>query len=126
MSWKTLGATYPGELAQERIQLHWAAQLVSAPGTSLLPAEADYAHTNLGWNSELGVLAGRNAGAQLLQAALVFEGLELLVLDGGRERSSMQLAGHTLQQALAWLGRVGVGCAKGGVHIAHGVTALIS
>ncbi|MBW2686630.1 MAG: hypothetical protein JRE19_12050 [Deltaproteobacteria bacterium] len=37
-------------------------------------------------------------------SVLVFEGLELLVLDGGRERSSMQLAGHTLQQALAWLG----------------------
>jgi hypothetical protein len=104
MSWKTLGAAYPGELTQERIQLHWAAQLVSAPGTSLLPAEADYAHTNLGWDSELGVLVGRNAGAQSLQAALVFEGLELLVLDGGRERSSMRLAGHTLQQALAWLG----------------------
>jgi hypothetical protein len=50
------------------------------------------------------VLAGRNAGAQSLQAALVFEGLELLVLDGGRERSSMRLAGQTLQQALAWLG----------------------
>ena len=104
MSWKTLGAAYPGELTPERIQLHWAAQLVSAPGTSLLPAEADYAHTNLGWDSELSVLVGRNAGAQSLQAALVFEGLELLVLDGGRERSSMRLAGHTLQQALAWLG----------------------
>ena len=104
MSWKTLGTAYPGELTQERIQLHWAAQLVSASGTSLLPAEVDYAHTNLGWDSELGVLVGRNAGAQSLQAALVFEGLELLVLDGGRERSSMRLAGHTLQQALAWLG----------------------
>ena len=105
MSWKTLGLVSPEELSQARLQLHWAAQLVSATGTSLLPAEADYSHTNLGWDSKLGVLAGRSVGAAPLRAALVFEGLELAVMDGGRERSSMRLAGHTLQQALAWLGQ---------------------
>ena len=104
MTWKTLGAAFPGELTEARLQLHWAAQLVSAPGTSLLPAEADDSHTNLGWDAKLGVLAGRNVGAESVQAALVFEALELLVIDAGRERSSMRLAGHTLQQALAWLG----------------------
>jgi len=104
MSWKTIGTVSPGELSQARIQLHWAAQLVSAAGASLLPAEADYAHTNLGWDSDLGVLAGRHVGARSLRAALVFEGLELAVIDGRRERSSMRLAGHTLQQALGWLG----------------------
>jgi hypothetical protein len=95
----------PGELSQARLQLHWAAQLVSAPGTSLLPAEADFSHTNLGWDPKLGVLTGRDVGAKPLRAALVFEGLELVLIDGGRERSSMRLAGHTLQQALAWLGK---------------------
>ncbi len=105
MIWKALGAAFSGELTQARLQLHWAAQLVSAPGTSLLPAEADYGHTNLGWDSRLGVLAGRNAGAESLQAVLVFEALELLVIDAGRERCSMRLGGHTLQQALAWLGK---------------------
>jgi hypothetical protein len=104
MSWKGLGASFPGELTEARIQLHWAAQLVSAPGTSLLPAEADYGHTNLGWDSKIGVLTGRNVSAQSVQAALVFEALDLLVIDAGRERSSMRLAGHSLQQALAWLG----------------------
>jgi len=104
MTWKTIGTASPGELSQARLQLHWAVQLVSAPGTSLLPAEADYAHTNLGWDPELGVLAGRHVGQESLRAALVFEGLELAVVDGERERSSMRLAGHTLKQALAWLG----------------------
>jgi len=104
MTWKTIGTVSPGELSQARLQLHWATQLVSASGTSLLPPEADYGHTNLGWDRELGVLAGRHVGADALQAALVFEGLELVVVDGGRERSSMRLAGHTLTQALAWLG----------------------
>lgn len=105
MSWKTLGVVAPGKLSQARLQLHWAAQLVSATGTSLLPAEADYTHTNLGWESKLGVLAGRNVGEEPLRAALVFEGLELVVIDDGRQRSSMQLAGHTLQEALTWLGQ---------------------
>ena len=105
MTWRTLGTVLPGQLSEARLQLHWAAQLVSAPGTSLLPAGADYAHTNLGWDSTLDVLAGRDVGAPPLRAALVFEGLELVVLDAERERSSMRLAGHTLDQALAWLGR---------------------
>lgn len=105
MTWKTLGAVSPGGLSEARVELHWAAQLLSAPGVSLLPASEDYSHTNLRWDFELGVLSGRPVGSELLRAAMVFEGLELQVLDGERERSSMRLAGHTLQQSLSWLGR---------------------
>ena len=105
MTRTALGAVFPLELSQARLTLHWAAQLVSAPGASLLPAQADDSHTNLGWDSELGMLVGRNVGAQHLRAALVFDGLELLVLDGERERASLRLAGRTMSQALAWLGR---------------------
>ena len=105
MTWKLLGAAFPGGLTEARLQLHWAAQLVSGPGTSLLPAQTDYAQTNLGWDSQLGVLEGRHAGPESLQAGLVFESLELLVIDGARERSSMRLAGRALQQARAWLGK---------------------
>ncbi len=105
MTGSALGAVLPGELMQARLQLHWAAQLVSAPGTSLLPAHADFSHTNLGWDSNLGVLAGRHVGSGPLRAALVFDGLELLVLEGNREGSSLRLAGQTFSQALAWLAR---------------------
>jgi len=105
VTWKALGAVLPGGLSEARVELHWAAQLLSAPGVTLLPAEEDYSHTNLGWDFELGVLSGRPVGSGLLRAAMVFEGIELLVIDGGRERSSMRLAGHTLQQSLSWLGR---------------------
>ena len=100
MTRTALGAVFPLELSQARLSLHWAAQLVSAPGASLLPAQADDSHTNLGWDSELGVLVGRNVGAQHLRAALVFDGLELVVLDGKRERASLRLAGRTMSQAL--------------------------
>lgn len=105
MTWKTLGTVSPTELSGARVQLHWAAQLLSAPGVSLLPAAEDYSHTNLGWDPELDVLSGRNVGSVPLRAALVFEGLELAVLDSERERSSMRLAGHTVQQGLSWLAR---------------------
>lgn len=105
MTWKTLGAVSPDRLSEARAQLHWAAQLLSAPGVSLLPAVEDYSHSNLGWDSELAVLTGRQVGPESLRAGLVFEGLELLVIDGERERASMRLAGHTMQQSLSWLGR---------------------
>ncbi|MGB8332712.1 MAG: hypothetical protein WCE62_21485 [Polyangiales bacterium] len=105
MTWKTVGGSPPAALSRARLQLHWAAQLVSAPGTSMLPPSADFAHTNLGWEPKLGVLAGRNVGAEGLRAALVFESLELAAVDGIRERASMRLSGRTMQDALGWLGR---------------------
>jgi len=90
-------------LSSPRAQLHWAAQLVSAPASTLLPAEADYGHTTLVWDDALGGLKGRAIGAEALHAALSFEGLELLVL-GGRRECSFPLAGHTMEKALSWLG----------------------
>lgn len=105
MTRSALGAVLPRELNQARLQLHWAAQLVSALGTSLLPAQEDFGHTNLGWDAMLGVLAGRPVGPDSLQAALVFDGLELVAIADGRERASLRLAGRTLAEGLAWLGR---------------------
>lgn len=104
MTWQTIGRVLPRQLTRERLQLHWAAQLVSAPGATLLPVAKDFSHTSLGWDPSVGVLAGRSVGSAALQAALVFEALELSVLDGEQERASLRLAGHTMKQALAWLG----------------------
>ncbi|MDH4283081.1 MAG: hypothetical protein OEV36_10550, partial [Myxococcales bacterium] len=72
VTWKTLGTVSPSALSRARLELHWAAQLVSAPGTTLLPAEADYGHTNLGWDAALCVLSGRSIGTGSLRAGLVF------------------------------------------------------
>lgn len=104
MSWRPIGKVLPGRLTEARLELHWAAQLVSAPGATLLPATADFSHTNLGWDDALGVLAGRHVGQESLQAALVLESLELGVLQAQTERVSHALAGSTIGQALAWLG----------------------
>lgn len=104
MTWQTIGRVLPRQLAPSRVQLHWAAQLVSAPGGTLLPAAEDFSHTNLGWDASVGVLAGRPVGSAALRAALVFESFELSLLDGEQERASLRLAGHTMKQALGWLG----------------------
>jgi hypothetical protein len=103
VNWRSVGAVLPGRLSRARLELHFEAQLVSAPGTSLLTPKADDAHTNLTWDQSLGVLAGRGVGDASLRAALVFQSLELAVLEGGRERASRPLAGSTMEQALAWL-----------------------
>jgi hypothetical protein len=104
MSWRTVGAVLPGQLSAARVELHFAAQLVSAAGTSLLTPDVDFSHTNLGWDSALDLLAGRRVGDASLRAALVFESLELAVLEGGLERASHPLIGSTMAQGLAWLG----------------------
>ncbi len=103
MNWRSVGAVLPGQLSAARLELHFAAQLVSAPGTSLLAPEADFSHTNLNWDPSLGVLAGRHVGSPSRRPALVFESLELAVLEGSLERASLPLAGCTMQQALSWL-----------------------
>ncbi|MGB5811885.1 MAG: hypothetical protein WBG86_15205 [Polyangiales bacterium] len=109
MSGARLGTVLPGSLVNARLELHWAAQLVTSAGASLLPSVPDFSHTNLGWVESLGVLAGRPVGDRGRQAALVFEGLELVVLEGELERASLSLAGRTLEDGRAWLaGQLGV------------------
>lgn len=103
MSWKPLGAVLPSRLTQARLELHWAAQLVSAVGTSLLPPKPDFSHTNCGWLRDVGVLAGRAVNEGALRAGLVFEGLELVLLEGDMERASLSLAGRTLEDGRLWL-----------------------
>lgn len=105
MSWRSVGAVLPGQLSAARLELHFAAQIVSAVGTSLLPPEADYRHTNLGWDAGLRVLAGLPVGDASVRAALVFESLEIAVLEGGLERASHPLVGSTMEQALKWLAK---------------------
>ena len=104
MTWRAVGSVLPGQLSDARLELHFAAQLVSAAGASLLTPEADFGHTNLGWDAALDVLAGRRVGDEPVRAALVFESLELAVLEGRLERASHPLVGSTMEQALAWLG----------------------
>ena len=86
-------------LAEARLQAHWAAQLASAPGTSLIPPRDDFTHTNLRWVPALRALVGQEVDGK--QAALRLEDLTLRVAD-----ATLALPGRTYDEALAWLGEI--------------------
>ena len=104
MSWIKLGSVDPHELIAARLQLHWAAQVVSAPGTSLLEPAEDFSHTNLQWLADDGgILAGRCIGPKRRRAGLRFEALELVLIDPEGATRELPLAGRTLEEGLEWL-----------------------
>ena len=105
MSWITLGRVDPHGLTAARLGLHWAAQVVSAPGTSLLEPAEDFCHTNLQWLDDAGgLLAGRSVGRHRRRAGLRFEALELLLIEAdGAVHGGFPLAGRTLEEGLEWL-----------------------
>lgn len=103
--WALLGAVAPTDLVGPRLQLHWAVQLVSAVGTTLLPAAADDSHTNLEWLAEPALFAGRlTADPPRCQAALRPADLHLSLLDErGATVAEHALHGLTFGQGLVWL-----------------------
>jgi hypothetical protein len=104
-AWQYVGTRPPTDLVDARLQLHWAAQLVSAVGTTLLPAAADDSHTNLEWLTAPALLAGgRTAETPRCRAALRPADLHLLLLDANDAAiAEHALNGMTLSQGLVWL-----------------------
>ena len=103
--WLQVGERAPIDLVDARLQLHWAVQLVSAVGTTLLPAAADDSHTNLEWLAEPGLLAGRlTADAPRCRAALRPIDLRLHLLDEHDAAIAKHLLhAMTVSQGLVWL-----------------------
>jgi hypothetical protein len=87
--WQILGSVAPRELAAARIQLHWAAQVVSAAADAYLAPVADDSHTAMAWQG--GALVGK-AGVSLYVADFA--------LAVGNDR--VALDGKTLDDAMAW------------------------
>src|SRR5512146_2804840 len=108
-NWHRLTRPRASELEDTRKQLHWAAQLVSAVGTSLCPARSDDSHTNLEWsNAHNGLLGRTSPTAPHLRAVLQFPRLTVELLrdqGGGNEKAvlSLPLANMTFSQAFARL-----------------------
>jgi len=100
----SLGRVPPPALTDARRVLHWAAQPVAALGFSVLPAREDYGHTALRWRDADGALCSQPHPATGLHAALHPEPFALTLREGDAERSRLDLAGQTLEQAYAWLG----------------------
>jgi hypothetical protein len=105
LPWQPLGAVAPTALTDARLQLHWAVQLVSAVGTTLLPPAPDDSHTSLEWLAESDGFAGRlTAEAPHCRAVVRPADLRLYLLDAhSRIVSEHTLDGATLGQGLVWL-----------------------
>jgi hypothetical protein len=103
--WMHVGSRAPTELVDARLQLHWAVQLVSAVGSTLLPAAADDSHTNLEWLAESALFAGRiTPDAPRCRAALRPYDLRLCVVNERRAVMAQQaLPGMTFSQGMVWL-----------------------
>jgi hypothetical protein len=87
------------ELVDARLQAHWAAQVVSALGTGLLPHRDDYSETNLGWDRERQALVGRHVEG--VTAGLRVRDLVWFVL--GPKPAERPAVGSTLGEGLRWL-----------------------
>lgn len=104
-SWETLGTVDPRRVVDARLQLHWAAQAVSAPGRQLLEQRPDFSEQAFRW------AAGPRALAQDLvdgvwpfRTALRPSRPAVLLLDANdRVTAEMTLDGRTLEEIYAWL-----------------------
>ena len=100
VQWKELGRVAPDGLNEVRLALHWAAQVVSSVGATLLAPAPDDSHTNLEWLPRFEALAGR-ATERGLRAALRIRDLNLLVIDGdGAIVVERAFSGHTLDEMM--------------------------
>ncbi len=106
--WQPLTRPRASDLRDMRLQLHWAAQLVAALGTTLLEPCADHAQTNLEWSQAHGGLLGRPVGeAGRLRALLRFADFTVELLrdegDGERTLKAWPLAGRRFAEVFAEL-----------------------
>lgn len=116
--WNPLGAVPSGQLADARIQLHWASQILSAAADALVVPQPDDSHSNLGWSGTLGALLGRpnRTGHRV---ALRPADNSLLILDQDEAIiHTRRLNGETLKGTLFWLGELlGALGGKPAVHL---------
>jgi len=102
-TWQALGRVDPETLVDARLQLHHAAQVVSALGTTFLEPRPDDSHPNLGW--EDAAFVGRALpGEAGLRGALGAADLSLRLVDASSTvREQLELGGRSVEEAYAWL-----------------------
>jgi hypothetical protein len=101
--WRQLGAHRPEDLVEERLQLHWAAQPLSAAAQAGIEHQPGDLHTNLGWEADSQALVthafpgGATAALDLVDFALHWRGAD------GATLASFELEGQTLGAAMGWM-----------------------
>jgi len=113
LQWERLGRVAPTALADSRVELHWAAQVLAACADRWVEARPDDSHTTMEWDAARGALVGQAGPAG---APLSLRVADFALLLAGEE---LPLAGRTLADALTWAdGRIAAaaGAAPRGVH----------
>ncbi len=110
--WKLFGGKPPAELADARLQLHHAAQVVASTAITYGTRKPDDSHTNMGY--EDGALVARPFGpGNTLSARLRIAKGMIELRGGGGDAVSVSLAGRTQQSAYDQLAEA-IGSVSGG------------
>ncbi|PRQ05622.1 hypothetical protein [Enhygromyxa salina] len=100
-NWQPLTRPRASELEDTRKQLHWAAQLVAAIGTTLCDPRGDYSHTNLEWSAaHEGLLSKPSDTSPSVQALLRFPDVTIELLCEGQSVAAIPLEGRRFSEAL--------------------------
>ncbi len=89
------------ESRDARLALHWAAQLASAPGSTLLAGAPGFDHTTLSFDAARGAFLGRVVRGR--RTGLELASLVLFVERAGRVEARLPLAGKNLAEGRDWL-----------------------
>src|SRR5690349_7847234 len=91
-SWTRVGAIAPSALADTRLELHHAAQIIVSAAISYIPARSDDSHTAMSWSASRRALVTEPITARrTIRIGLNVEDLRLDVLaDGDNAVASYQ------------------------------------
>ena len=102
-AWSELGIHRPSDLNEERLQLHWAAQPLSAAAQAAIERQPGDNHTNLGWDHAASAFVTRPfCGGHTAALTVVDFALQWRSPDG-TTLASFEIEGKTLDEAFNWL-----------------------
>ena len=99
--WRPLRAVDKPQLAEARLQAHYAVQWLARAARAYIPPQPDDGHTSLRWDHDALTTQPFKDGARL---SLRIADLTLALHDGNGAAQSVSLAGRTDREARAWLG----------------------
>lgn len=102
--WNGIGVVSAGELAEARVQAHYAAQWLARGARNFVPAADDDSHTALSWNAEHQALITQpiEGGKGPFSLGLKIDGISLIIVTD-RANTPVPLQGHTESQVEAWV-----------------------
>jgi hypothetical protein len=116
-AWHELGLIGASDLNEERLQLHWAAQPLSAAAHAAIERLPDDSHANLGWDHDAGAFVTREfPGGHVAALDVLGFALQWRAPDG-TTIARFELKGNTLEATIGWLQKhleAAVGALTGG------------